>query len=168
MITVAELLQKLTAVFYKSSHDRELDEELASHLELATDEYLHQGLSPQEARRKAVLRLGGIEQSQRGTPRRARLAVAGNRRPGSPVRGPCSSPRVRLFRVYRSHHRRWYHSGCGRLQHREQSAGSSFCGIGDVRLTAKGEPERLTAAPVTENFFRPRRSSPIRPVLFGR
>ena len=31
---------------------------------------------------------------------------------------------------------------------------SPFYGAGDIRLTDSGEPERLTAVPVTENFFR--------------
>jgi hypothetical protein len=32
-------------------------------------------------------------------------------------------------------------------------AGSTGYGVGDIELTGTGEPERLTSAPVTQNFF---------------
>ena len=47
------------------------------------------------------------------------------------------------------------------LDLRQQSASMSdiaafspFYGVGDIRFTGRGEPERLTGVPVTENFFR--------------
>jgi predicted permease len=43
---------------------RELDTELSHHLQLHTDHYLRQGLTPQEARRQALLKLGGLEQTK--------------------------------------------------------------------------------------------------------
>jgi putative ABC transport system permease protein len=43
-------------------HDAEMDEELRSHLELAVEENLRRGLSSEESRRAANLRLGGVEQ----------------------------------------------------------------------------------------------------------
>jgi predicted permease len=42
--------------------DREFEQELDSHLALATEENLRRGLSPEEARRAARLRLGGVTQ----------------------------------------------------------------------------------------------------------
>jgi len=50
--------------------NRELDEELAAHLELHIDDNLRAGMSPAEARRQALIKLGGLEQtkdSYRGT-----------------------------------------------------------------------------------------------------
>src|SRR5690349_16081176 len=41
--------------------DREMDEELAAHIEMATDELEQQGLPRVEARRIALMRLGGVE-----------------------------------------------------------------------------------------------------------
>src|SRR5262249_19738283 len=38
--------------------DRDLQDELATHLELATDDYIRRGLSPEEARRQAALQFG--------------------------------------------------------------------------------------------------------------
>lgn len=54
--------------------DEELDEELLEHLDLATDENLRRGMSPQDARRAALLKFGGVAQIkedyrlQRGLP----------------------------------------------------------------------------------------------------
>jgi len=47
-----------------SRHDRELSAELASHLQLHIDDNLRAGLSPDEARRAALLKLGGLEQTK--------------------------------------------------------------------------------------------------------
>ena len=55
---------KLSSLFRKKQLDDDLDTEIASHLELATEEYIAQGLSPEEARRRALIGLGGIEQSK--------------------------------------------------------------------------------------------------------
>ena len=44
--------------------DRDLQEEMDAHLEEATDEYLQQGLSHEEARRAALRSFGGVAQAQ--------------------------------------------------------------------------------------------------------
>jgi predicted permease len=44
--------------------ERELHDELNFHLQLHIDDYLHQGLTPPEARRQALLKLGGLEQTK--------------------------------------------------------------------------------------------------------
>ena len=41
--------------------DRELDAELRAHVELLTEEKVRAGLSPEEARRRALLEMGGVE-----------------------------------------------------------------------------------------------------------
>jgi hypothetical protein len=43
--------------------DRDLDEEIAGHLEEATEDYVRQGLSPEQARRAAFRRFGGVTQT---------------------------------------------------------------------------------------------------------
>ena len=48
----------------RSRHERELTDELASHLQLHIDDNLRRGLSPDEARRQALLQLGGLEQTK--------------------------------------------------------------------------------------------------------
>lgn len=55
---------RLRALFRGEEMDRELDEELGYHVERKTEEYLARGLDPIEARRRALLDLGGIERSK--------------------------------------------------------------------------------------------------------
>src|SRR6266851_3697954 len=42
--------------------DDDFDRELQSHLEMLTDENVRRGMAPEEARRAACLRLGGVSQ----------------------------------------------------------------------------------------------------------
>jgi putative ABC transport system permease protein len=58
------LPMKLRALFRRQQADQELDEELRDHLERKTEENIARGMSPQEARRQALLELGGIEQTK--------------------------------------------------------------------------------------------------------
>src|SRR5688500_4358082 len=58
--------------------DRELDEELAFHLELETEKYLRAGMSPDEARRRAVLAFGDVERHKEGVREARRPAPVPN------------------------------------------------------------------------------------------
>jgi len=51
-------------LFRKAQLDRDLDDELAAHLDLHIADNLRSGLSPAEARRQALLRLGGLQQTK--------------------------------------------------------------------------------------------------------
>jgi len=51
----------LRRLFRKSRAERELDQELRFHLEQQIADYVAAGISPQEARRQAMLSLGGLE-----------------------------------------------------------------------------------------------------------
>jgi predicted permease len=68
------LFQRLAGLFRKQQRDAELAEELKSHLQLHIEDNLRSGMSPEEARRDALIKLGGIEQTkqiyrdQRGLP----------------------------------------------------------------------------------------------------
>jgi putative ABC transport system permease protein len=55
---------RITGIFNKSKRDRELSAELESHLQLHIDDNLRAGMSPQEARRRAIIKLGGIESTK--------------------------------------------------------------------------------------------------------
>jgi predicted permease len=57
-------LARTRAFLNKPIGDADLDQELASHLDFAIEENLRRGLSPQEARRQALVRFGGVEQSR--------------------------------------------------------------------------------------------------------
>jgi hypothetical protein len=54
----------MRSFFHKEQRDAELESELAVHLELAVEENLRRGLSPEEARRQALIRFGGVEQAK--------------------------------------------------------------------------------------------------------
>jgi len=55
---------RVTALFRRGRWERELDEELASHLEMHIEDNVRAGLTPEEARRSALLKLGGLEQAK--------------------------------------------------------------------------------------------------------
>jgi len=54
-------LIRFKGLFQKSVYERELAEELESHLQMHIDDNLRAGMSPQEARRVAVMKLGGLD-----------------------------------------------------------------------------------------------------------
>src|SRR5437016_10080317 len=55
---------RLRSLFRWAQADQELEDELRDHLERKTDEYIAQGMAPEEAHRRARLDLGGIEQTK--------------------------------------------------------------------------------------------------------
>ena len=59
-----QMLYRLLAFFRRSPLDRDLDDEVATHLELAMEENLERGFAPAEARRQALLRFGGRQQAK--------------------------------------------------------------------------------------------------------
>ena len=58
------LLFRLSALVRSRQMDREIDDEITSHLAEATEEYVRQGLSPEEARRAAQRSFGGVTQTK--------------------------------------------------------------------------------------------------------
>src|SRR5579863_10766453 len=52
---------RLRSLFRRRDVDRELDEELRYHIERKTEENLARGMTSREARRAALLEIGGIE-----------------------------------------------------------------------------------------------------------
>jgi len=61
MVTIREAFGRLISFFRKDQRDRDLDQELDAHVEMATADYIRDGFMPPEARRRALARLGGIE-----------------------------------------------------------------------------------------------------------
>ena len=57
-------LNRLRSFFRKYSLDHELNDEMASHIDLAMEEYMHKGMPEDEARRKALVRFGGVQQAK--------------------------------------------------------------------------------------------------------
>lgn len=53
--------KRLRSLFHRAQADQELDDELRDHVERKTEEYVAEGMAPEEARRRALLDMGGIE-----------------------------------------------------------------------------------------------------------
>jgi putative ABC transport system permease protein len=74
MNQIRELLARIAGFFTVRSADSDLREELEAHLEMETAENIRRGMSPEEARRQALLASGGVTQAaeavrdQRGLP----------------------------------------------------------------------------------------------------
>src|SRR4051794_29540663 len=64
MSSVRRLVRRVQAFLGKRALDADLDAELATHLEMAIDDNLARGLSPDEARRVALISIGGIQQAR--------------------------------------------------------------------------------------------------------
>jgi len=57
-------LNRLRSFFRKKPLDHDLNEEMASHLDLAIEENLSSGMTPEAARRQAMVRFGGVQQAK--------------------------------------------------------------------------------------------------------
>ena len=66
---------RLRGIFHKEQLDRDLRAELASHLEMHIEENLRAGMNAEEARRAALMKLGGIEQTKESVRDRRGLPV---------------------------------------------------------------------------------------------
>ncbi len=62
--SVRQAFHRLRSFFHKTPLDRELNAEMASHLEFAIEENLRSGMSPEEARRQALVRFGGVQHAK--------------------------------------------------------------------------------------------------------
>jgi hypothetical protein len=59
-----EALRRLRSFFRKGPLDQELDAEMASPLEMSIEENLKRGMTPDEARRQALIQFGGMQQAR--------------------------------------------------------------------------------------------------------
>src|SRR5277367_1364922 len=75
MRTARAWFLRMGGMLHKERMDRELSEELASHVEMHVADNLRAGMTPQEARRDALMRLGGVEQTKESIRDRRGLPV---------------------------------------------------------------------------------------------
>ena len=61
MSILSELRERLRTLVFRSREERELDEELEFHLQAIIEQNLQSGVGAEEARRRAMLALGGVE-----------------------------------------------------------------------------------------------------------
>ncbi len=57
-------LKQLRIFTHKSRVERELDDELRIHIEMETEKNIREGMSPEEARRAALIAFGGVERTK--------------------------------------------------------------------------------------------------------
>jgi len=55
---------RLRALFNPSAHEQDFSSEIESHLHLHIADNVRSGMSPQHARREALIKLGGVEQTK--------------------------------------------------------------------------------------------------------
>jgi len=63
MQTIRAFIVRLFNLFRKRRQDREFAEEMESHLAMHIEDNLRSGMSPEEARRDALLKLGGMDRT---------------------------------------------------------------------------------------------------------
>jgi hypothetical protein len=62
--SIQEMFRRMLGFFHQKPLDGDFDLEAATHLELAVEENTRQGMPPDEARRQALIRFGGVQQSK--------------------------------------------------------------------------------------------------------
>lgn len=62
--TLRELVARLASFFHKRARDVDFDQEMTAHLEFAVQENLRRGLPLNEARRRALVEIGGVSQAR--------------------------------------------------------------------------------------------------------
>ena len=58
MATAREAFNRILSFFHWQQRDTDLDAEFQSHLDLAIEENINHGMSPEKARRRALVRFG--------------------------------------------------------------------------------------------------------------
>jgi predicted permease len=62
--SLRQRMNRVRSFFRRAPLDADLDAEMTSHLEFAIEENLQRGMTPEEARRKAMVRFGGVQQAR--------------------------------------------------------------------------------------------------------
>src|SRR5215471_265246 len=75
MRSLRSLLLRLRDLFRREKRERELSDELASHLAMHIEDNVRAGMSSQQAQRAALLKLGGVEQTKENCRERGGLPV---------------------------------------------------------------------------------------------
>jgi predicted permease len=64
MANLREAVNRILSFFHKPERDSDLEAELQSHIDLAVEENISHGMPPEEARRRALIRFGGVQQAR--------------------------------------------------------------------------------------------------------
>ena len=72
------LMLRLAGLFDDARRERELTDELEAHLQMHIEDNLRAGMTPEQARRKALLKLGGVESTKQAYRERSTLPLLEN------------------------------------------------------------------------------------------
>src|SRR5262245_42068998 len=75
MIWLRIFIHRLCGLFLKRKMERDLEDEIRSHLDMQIEDNLRLGMSPEEARYEALRKFGGVEQVKESYRDRSRLSV---------------------------------------------------------------------------------------------
>src|SRR5262245_29838848 len=75
MTSLRIFLSRLFGLFRRRKLEREMDDEIAGHLEMMIADHLHRGMSLEEARYLALRKFGGVEQVKETYRDRRSLAI---------------------------------------------------------------------------------------------
>ena len=78
MPTLRALWKRLCGAFGSAQADNEFDAEINSHLQMHVEDNLRAGMTPEQARRDALLQLGGVEQTKQAYRERGTLPLMEN------------------------------------------------------------------------------------------
>ena len=70
--------RRMLGVARDSRREQELTDEIESHIQMQTEENVRAGMSPEEARRRAILKLGGAERTRQAYRERDTLPLIEN------------------------------------------------------------------------------------------
>ena len=72
------MLSRVGGLFGGARRERELSDEIESHVEMQVEDNLRAGMTPEEARRAAMLQMGGVEKTKQAYRERSTLPMVEN------------------------------------------------------------------------------------------
>ena len=96
MRRLRELILRFGGLFNKQRKDRELEEEIESHLQMHIEDNLRLGMTPEEARRQTMIQVGRDRVHEGGLPRPTRISCAGDAMAGHSLRPADAAKEPRL------------------------------------------------------------------------
>ena len=113
MRRLRELILRFGGLFNKQRKDRELEEEIESHVQMHIEDNLRLGMTPEEARRQTMIQVGRDRVHEGGIPRPTQPAFAGDAIAGHSVRRAAIAQELWLHCGGRAHARdlHWSQSG---------------------------------------------------------
>ena len=67
MSWLQQIIVRLRSIIHREEFEAELDDEIRFHIDMQTEQLVKEGMSPQQARAKAMRAFGGVEQFKEGT-----------------------------------------------------------------------------------------------------